>query len=574
MFWQVIDFGSDVASDLNDLLNTVSLAGKIGLLICHENIQFNQMDFIVTPSAADKRVDVLYWDPDYSKFFPNSVTAPIPGQYEIIVNSLIAPDDIVAPFTKRTFQNVKVRYSPTGKSETAVTQYDITKGNYIETRGLFGQSTVDLDPRNYIIESDWTMASALSTSTLAADDDISYVLPMDTVRRWSKKTIEGIEGHWLLLNLGEGATEPTINNLRIDQGDLFFPFQVTQGISVTEEVMGSSNGQVDQDFTTLQRPVFDDSYTVEVDETGGGSWTAWIEVDNFLNSSSTDRHYKTKLDIEDRLVVVFSNGTNGKIPPLGTDNVRISYRVGGDEDGNVGAGQITGNDDGIQFVSSVANPMPAVGWRIKQGGDEADLERAKEAGPASIRNNKKAVSPSDIPRVAIDEYRTEDGSALVARAFATEEAYGPKTVELIVVGLGGEFLTTEQLEDLQTFYNGDRYSVPPVDGVLLLNSELTAVNYDPKTVDCTYLVIGKGVTPQQIVNTLNAYLQPLAEKSDGSYAHEFGGRVAVVMIDCAVKDVSTAITNVHRTLPASDVFLGARQLPNPGVITVAVQETE
>jgi hypothetical protein len=574
LLWQVIDYGSDISSDLNDTLNTVSFAGQFALFISHENIQWNQMDFIVVPSSADKPMDIYYWDSTYSRFFPNSVAGIGGGKLEIVVNSLIAPDDI-GTYTRREFLPVKVTYNPTGKSEWVITQYDGTDGNYIETKGLLGQTVVDTDVRNYTIQSDWNIVPGLDTYALDVDGEISYVLPMDTVRRWAKYTIEGNGGFWLMFISGVGTTEPTINNIRIDQGDTFFPFDVVQGVSIENEILGSSNGQAGQEFTTLQRPVFDDSYLIEVDEVGGGTtWTPYIDVKNLLNSGSTDRHYKTDLDFDDKLKAKFGNGDNGKIPPLGSDNIRISYRVGGDEDGNVGAGKITGNIDGIQFVSSVANPMPAVGWTIKEGGDEVDLERAKESGPASIRNNGKAVSPPDMPRVAVDEYRTEDGSALIERAFAIEEAYGPKTVELVVVGTGGEFLTAEQLDNLETFYNGDKYSIPPVEGVLILNHELTAVNYDPKVVDCTYLVIGKGITVEQIENALAAYLQPLAENEDGTYVHQFGGKVPTVMLDCAIKDISTSITNIHRTLPASDVTLGSRQLPNPGILTISVQETE
>jgi len=572
--WQLFDYGTDIAADLNDTITPVDFADKFGLFICHQNIQWNRVDFIVSNLTTDNQAFFTYYDPDHSKVFPNSVT-DLGGTLEIVVNSFVLPDEVAPPYSQRDFFPVKVRYNPTGRTEQTLTQYDALKGNYIETRGLFGQSVVDTDPRNYSVFGDWNACPNQTAPVWNADGNQTYTLPMDTNRRWAKSTFNGIEGYWMLVVFGgTDSNRPIINNLKITEGELFFPFQVTQGNSISNEVMGSSNGQRNQKFTTLQRPVFDDSYTVEVDETGGGSWITWIEVNNFLVSGNTDRHFKTETDIDDRLVVIFGNGINGSIPPLGTDNIRISYRVGGDEDGNVGSGQITGNDDGAQYVSSVANPMPASGWTIKEGGDETDLERAKESGPASIRNNGKAVSPSDIPRVAIDEYRTEDGSALVARAFAIEEAYGPKTVELVVVGIGGEFLTTEQLADLATFYNGDKYAVPPVEGVLLLNSELTPVNYDPKVIDATYLVIGKGVAPQQIINALSAYLQPLAKKEDGSYAHEFGGLVAVVMMDCAVKDVSTSITNVHRSLPTSDVGLGPRQLPNPGIITVAVQESE
>jgi hypothetical protein len=255
------------------------------------------------------------------------------------------------------------------------------------------------------------------------------------------------------------------------------------------------------------------------------------------------------------------------------NNIRLSeYRIGGDTDGNVGAEQITSNIDGINFVGALGNPMAAIGWTIAEAGDEVDLERMKDVGPASIRNDGKAVSPSDIPRVAVDEYRTGEGSALIQRAFAVEEAYGPKTVQLVVVGSGGNFLNEEQLSDVDVYFNGDRYSIPPKDGVLLLNTELTSVNYQPRSTDVTVTVYGSGITVTQIVKAISAYLDPLATDENGEYQHDFGGLLAVVMLDCAISDISSNIKNIVRTAPAADINLGPRQLPIPGTIVVTIVE--
>ena len=87
-------------------------------------------------------------------------------------------------------------------------------------------------------------------------------------------------------------------------------------------------------------------------------------------------------------------------------------------------------------------------------------------------------------------------------------------------------------------------------------------------------VIGKGITKQQIENELTVYLNALATNDLGEYIHQFGGRVPTVGIDCIIKEMANGITNVHRTIPSSDVLLGPKQLPTPGTLTVTVAETE
>jgi hypothetical protein len=581
--WGVISYSADRATEANDDILTFpiwtsDLSGENALYISHNHLQWNQLQVTVSVVGADSVGVWEYFDDTYTREFPNSVTDQS-TTIKLVVNSLLTPDVFVS-WPDRRDAVIKVTYNPTGKSEQMASLYNGTDGNYVVTKGLLGQTTIDTDARNYTIESDWNPVPDLTdtTSELSADGDVTFVLPNNTTRAWAKTTINSVEGYWLRYRaVPSGATTyPTVNRIRIDQGDLFFPFNVVQGQTILNEIIGSSNGQAGQEFITLNRPVFDDpdGYGMEIDETGGGTWTPYVEKETLLTSSSTDRHYVAISDRDDRKAFGFGNNINGKAPPVGTNNVRSTYRIGGDSDGNVGANQITGNVTGIRFVAAVGNPRPATGWTIKEGGDETSLERAKDSGPASIRNQSKAVTPSDIPLVAVNEYRTPDGSAPVARAFAIEEASGPKTVGLVVVGSGGGFLTSEQLDDLDEWYNGNRYSVPPIEGVLLLNSEVTSGNYDPKAVDTEYLVIVKGVAPEQIENALAAFLDPLAVKEDGTFIHQFGGLVSTTFMDCAVKDVSTAITNVHRISPASDVTLGEKQLPIAGNIVVNVQEVE
>lgn len=581
MSWVIFEFSSDNATEANDDLLTFSPFPVSAhtdtpylLYLAHNNLQWDQVDISFdTPSGVSSVAILEYYDPTYSSDYPSYVT-------EVSGTLRIGIDSIAKTSAQRGGMAVKVTYNPTGASEWCYSSWDLTNKNNILTKGLLGQSVVDTDPLQYTIHSDWIPVSDYDDGTngLTGDGEITFRWPMDTLRKWQKTIVNGEEAYWARIRVVDKIAPidtVIINRIRIDQGKEYFPFEIVQGTTILNEVIGSSNGLENQSMSTDFGPVFDGSWILRIDETGGGTWVEWVAKDNLLRSSATDRHYKWGYNSNGTLKITFGNNENGRIPPLGVDNVRLDeYRIGGDEDGNVGSYKIVDNVDGVPYVSEVGNPMPASGWKIKEAGDSVDLERMKDAGPASIRNNGKAAASPDIASIAVNEYKDSDGSSVVARAYSVEEAYGPKTVQLVVVGTGGNFLDDGQINEIETYYNGDRYSYPPEYGVLAMNHELTAVNYDPKSVDVTIQVIGKGITAVQVKNAITAYLHPLAKDSEGNYRHQFGGKVAVVMLDCAISDISNKITNIIRTTPASDVTLGPRQLPNAGAINVIVSETE
>jgi hypothetical protein len=155
----------------------------------------------------------------------------------------------------------------------------------------------------------------------------------------------------------------------------------------------------------------------------------------------------------------------------------------------------------------------------------------------------------------------------VKRALAVEEAFGPKTVELIAVGAGGATLTGTQLAALEEFFNGD--VALKIAGVLLMNSELTASNYSPLSVAVTATVFGGN---QEAVETaLTGLLSPLALEDDGTtFVFSFGGEVALSKIIATIMNTSPAPRKTTITTPATDVALGARELPVPGTLTITI----
>lgn len=573
--WIVFSAASDYTSEVNTDEDTFSFwstyANSHKLYIGHSNIQWAQVDADVSTPGANFNGVWEYYDPTYGKTYPNLVEDQ--GTYLTVrVNSLLG-------ILNRAGAAVTVTYNPTGQFEQIVSQWS-SPNNYIETKGLLSQTTVDTNPLNYTVSVDWLPLEDLldGTSNWQQDGVITYTYPMTDQTKWTKIEIAGQNAYWLRYRTVEdlgAVTAPIIDRVKITEGAQYFPFDVTQGATVRNEILGSSNGLADQEFELAQLPLLDNTLGVEIDETGGGNWIPWIPVSNFRNSQASNRHYRLDRDHDGLGKVIFSDGINGRIPPLGTNNIRASsYRVGGEIDGNVGANTITGNDGGIPYTELITNTMAASGWTEADGVTETSLAKLKERGPASIRNQARVVHWADAPRVAIDEYRDDNGSQIVVRAFAVEEVYGPKTIQLICVGPGGSFLSQEQLNEISLFFNGDRYAVPPVEPHLLFGYELTAVNYETKPIDVTAQVIGKGVTKQQVENEITTYLNALKTNELGEYVHQFGGRVPVVGIDCAIKNISPNITNVHRVTPSDDVPLGAKQLPAPGTLIITVAETE
>lgn len=365
--------------------------------------------------------------------------------------------------------------------------------------------------------------------------------------------------------VGVGGT-PVIDQFRIDEGKQYLLFQVVQGETVVEEPLGSSNGSPSQEFVLTHKPMVDGTLLIEVDE--GSGFTEYTRVENFLNSDSAQKAYTVEITADDEVTVKFGDGISGKIPPPGVDNIRATYRIGADVDGNVGAQTITVNRAGISFVDRVFNPRGATGWAPKEGSTEDSLAAVKIEGPASLRTLGRAITSPDIETLAKRFISPTTGSQPVFRALAIEETYGVKTVELVVVGGAGALLNQTQREELDDYFNGNK--VKGIDGVLVTNHEVTTVNYTPKVIDVSATVTGGQEEP--IKNAIRALLNPSATFDDGVTPRwNFGAEVPLSIIVAAIHDVDpTNIKKVVLTVPGANVQLQARELPLAGVITVTI----
>ena len=194
--------------------------------------------------------------------------------------------------------------------------------------------------------------------------------------------------------------------------------------TVENETIGSSNGAPNQEFTFDLSPVTNETVWVDelpstsaaerqtlaassstavdqVTDTNGvlrAFWVRWQRVEDFFGSGSDDRHY-TLDRITGRLA--FGDGSHGRIPPQGRDNVRARYKTGGGVGGNVPANSVTDLVSSVAFVDSVTNPEPGDG-----GADAELMAEVLARAPETLRHRGRAVTAADFERIALDASRT------------------------------------------------------------------------------------------------------------------------------------------------------------------------
>lgn len=169
----------------------------------------------------------------------------------------------------------------------------------------------------------------------------------------------------------------------------FINVSATQGETVYEENVGSSDGTSDQSFVLSETPVINDSISITV------NGTVYSAVQYIIDSSASDAVFYSTTDAEEITTVTFGDGVSGRIPPANSQ-ILVTYRVGGGTVGNVNAATL--RDIVTNYVSglSVTNAEAATG-----GVDAESTDAIRVNAPASIRAINRAVSLRDYSDLAV-----------------------------------------------------------------------------------------------------------------------------------------------------------------------------
>jgi predicted phage baseplate assembly protein len=181
----------------------------------------------------------------------------------------------------------------------------------------------------------------------------------------------------------------------------------TQAETIEFEIVGGSDGTVNQIHQLNDAPVIQGSLKLEVDE--DGEFKAWTQVSDPFGSDTDDTHYVLNRATGE---IRFGDGENGRVPvanPRRRANIRArEYRVGGGKRGNVRAEALKVLQSSIEGVDAdgVINYFSAAG-----GADEESLDEARKRAPQTLKSRNRAVTPEDFEELAVR-------SANIARAKA------------------------------------------------------------------------------------------------------------------------------------------------------------
>jgi hypothetical protein len=222
----------------------------------------------------------------------------------------------------------------------------------------------------------------------------------------------------------------------------------TQGVTVTNELVGTSDGNAGQSFALSQYPVINDSMVTTV---GGINYE---KVEYLIDYNGYDPVVVSNTDSLGITSVVFGDNISGRVPPSSTP-VYVTYRVGGGAAGNVAAATIK------YILSFPSSSVPAglsvlnQGSAATGGADPESTDSIRVNAPLSIRSLNRAVSLDDYASLALQV-------SGVSKAVAVGSTYNSITLYFVPYGDTGVLIDgitpstvfNTMKTDLQHFFVG------------------------------------------------------------------------------------------------------------------------
>jgi hypothetical protein len=313
-----------------------------------------------------------------------------------------------------------------------------------------------------------------------------------------------------------------------------------QSETVRDEIVGSSAGIADQQYTLTKFPVVAEEVWVdelatlteserktlaeltpedvrEVRDDAGNLtrfYIRWDAAEDLAEASASDRVYAIDRTFGQ---VQFGDGEHGTVPPIGKDNIIATYRAGGGSRGNVAAGLIKTLRSTIPFVDKVLNPAAAGG-----GSDTELVEDAVVRGPRAIKHRGRAVTAEDFEQLAREASQTVARVKSLAN-FNDRGEYETNWVTVIIVPGSADARPTPSP---QLRYRVEQYLRERAASTVAFPRQLKVSGpaYVEVTVNADIYAASIDLAPQveaDAVATLEAFLHPLT----GGYTQsgwEFG----------------------------------------------------
>lgn len=209
-------------------------------------------------------------------------------------------------------------------------------------------------------------------------------------------------------------------------------------------IVGTSDGMSEwQKFNLPDKWALEETIEVEINS------VTWTKVDTFVDSISTDTHYRVLYKKDGGTYLLFGNGIYGMIPAA--FDIEVSYATGGGVDSNVSAvNKINIYAGSNSDIEAVTNPSTFTG-----GASEESLENAKMIAPLLLKARNRFVTTGDGLALTLDY-----GGVIVANVI--RNFYGLLSCKVVIVPSGGGLPSASLKNDLDTYLT-DRTILESID---------------------------------------------------------------------------------------------------------------
>ena len=371
----------------------------------------------------------------------------------------------------------------------------------------------------YQTPSGWTRLNVLKDETLAfsRSGHVSLRLPTAGIAAKTKlQPADPLPFYWLRARLLASQYERAPRLLAVRTNTV----AVEAAETLTDEVLGGSDGSRNQVFQLSGKPVVQGSLQLDIEESDRG-FERWTEVGDFFGSGPADRHYVLNRSTGE---IFTGDGVNGAIPvayvnnPNGNVIARL-YRVGGGKRGNVPAGAISTMAYRVEGIdeNGVGNLQPAFA-----GSEEETLDEARKRAPRSLKSRERAVTAEDFETLAqaAGNVRRAKALPLFHPDFPGERIPGVVSVVVVPDADGPRPMPSEGTLKSVCAYLDERrllttelYVVRPGYQEIAVRGEVVATD------DADLAEVADAIDAQ-----LRAYFHPLRGGEDGQ-GWPFGGRI-------------------------------------------------
>ena len=235
--------------------------------------------------------------------------------------------------------------------------------------------------------------------------------------------------------------------------------------SVEDELLGSSDGTAHQKFIASRLPAKELTLWVNEPlraEAESEHWILWHQADHLYEASSSEKVYTLDAVPGE---ILFGDNIHGLIPPLGRDNIKVSYAVGGGKKGNIPKGEIKELVTTIASVDKINNVSDASG-----GSEQQSIEKLIESVPKRLKTRDRAITLEDY------EIITKEASSDVAKVKAFQDT--SNSISIVIVPFSNKRKPQSAQELIKNVENHINARKPITTKIKVVDPTYAVINID------------------------------------------------------------------------------------------------